>query len=270
MSDRTPLTISLGQMDVRWGDPEANLSQVRSWTAEAARRGSQMVVFPELWDTGYALDRAVELGSDLGGGRFAIVSALAREYGLHIVGSLLELGHAEGTTRPAYNTAVWFGPDGRALGSYRKVHLFRGLQEDRYLLPGGVPHWIAHSWGAAGMAICYDLRFPELFRVYALGGVTLTVIPAQWPLARIEHWRTLLRARAIENQMVIVACNRVGISEDIPFGGHSAVIDAWGVPLVEAGEDEDLLTVTVDLAHTGEVRRALPVFEDRRPDIYML
>jgi predicted amidohydrolase len=271
MSDpATSLTISLGQFDVCPGEPERNLATVREWTAEATRRGSAVVVFPELWDTGYALSRAQELGSPATEGRFVQIAQLAAQHHLHIVGSMLELDRPGGPSHPAYNTAIWHGPDGAALGSYRKIHLFRlpPLEEDRAFLPGSAPGTVTLPWGLTGLAICYDLRFPELFRTYAAAGVILTVIPAQWPRARIDHWRALLRARAIENQMIVIGCNRVGESEGQAYGGCSAIYDAWGNPVVEAGDGEALVTATVDIGHVARLRADFPVLEDRRPELY--
>lgn len=257
--------VSVGQMDVRIGEPETNLDRVCSWTAEAARRGSNLVVFPELWDTSYALDRAVELGSPLGEGRFAVVANLARQYRIHITGSLLELS---GAGKAVYNAMVWFTPDGALAGVYRKTHLFRLMNEDRYLTPGESARMLELPWGQTGMAICYDLRFPELFRGYGVQGAIMMVIPAQWPESRIAHWEILLRARAIENQMIVIGCNRVGQEGNVRFGGRSVVLNPQGVPLIEAGDEETLLTATVDIAQVEETRRKIPVFEDRRPDIY--
>lgn len=271
METSSTVRISLAQMNVCPGEPAQNLAAVRSWVAEAAAQGSELIVLPELWDTGYALDRAQELGASASEGRFAEIAELARAHRIHVIGSMLELGQPRGTSRPAYNTAMWLAPDGTALGSYRKIHLFRHqpLLEDQHLLPGGVPSCIQSPWGPTGMAICYDLRFPELFRVYAATcGAVMTIVPAQWPLVRIDHWRTLLRARAIENQMIVVGCNRVGESEGQVYGGGSAIYDAWGNAIGEAGPDEELLTLNVDIAQVAEVRSRLPVLEDRRPDLY--
>lgn len=263
------LTISIGQMNVLKGQPERNFACVREWTEEAARRGSDLVVFPELWDTGYDLERALELGSPVDRGRFAGVAALARQHRIHIVGSMLEIVPGQSSESPAaYNSAAWFTPDGERAGLYRKLHLFRLMKEDWHLAPGSKPVMLDLPWGRTGLAICYDLRFPELFRGYALGGAVLTVIPAQWPHPRMAHWRTLLRARAIENQMVVVGCNQVGRAEETRFGGRSAIVDAWGEALVEGGECPVLLTHEVDVDQVADVRQRIPVFEDRRPDIY--
>jgi predicted amidohydrolase len=119
------------------------------------------------------------------------------------------------------------------------------------------------------LAICYDLRFPELFRGYALGGARLIVIPAQWPAPRIDHWRTLLRARAIENQCFVAGCNRVGTDPDNTFGGASAVIGPWGELLVEGGDQAALLVARITPAKVDEARRRIPVLSDRRPDRYV-
>jgi omega-amidase len=258
------LTISLGQMDVKRGDPEHNLTLVSRWTAEAARRGSDILVLPELWDTGYALAQAHDLGSPVGEGRFVETAGLAEKHGIHIIGSMMEIDR----DGKAYNTAVWFDPRGEVPGCYRKIHLFGLMGEDQYLSPGSDLCCVEAPWGKTGLAICYDLRFPELFRAYALAGVVMVIIPAQWPHPRMMHWQTLLRARAIENQMVVAACNRVGEEDGMRFGGKSAVLDAWGETILEGGKQELLLTASVDLQHVTKVRSEMPVFVDRRPEIY--
>ena len=120
------------------------------------------------------------------------------------------------------------------------------------------------------MAICYDLRFPELFRHYALQGARLILLPAEWPNPRREHWRTLLRARAIENQCFVAACNRVGESDGTSFFGASAVIDPWGATLIEGDDTPAILTTTLDLSLVENVRERIPVFADRRPELYKL
>jgi predicted amidohydrolase len=264
----TKLTISLVQMDCRLGDPEANFAAAAQSIAEAARRGSDLVLLPELWSTAYALDAAPALASALAirpsdGGWFGRMAALAATHGLFVGGSLLEARHAR-----YYNCFALYGPDGALHGAYRKVHLFRLMDEEKFLAPGEETVMVDMPWGKTGMAICYDLRFPELLRGYALAGARLMLLPAEWPHPRREHWRTLLRARAIENQCYVAACNRVGVTGNTAFFGASAIIDPWGATLVEAGEVETLLTVTVDLARVDDARRRIPVFEDRRADLY--
>lgn len=268
MSDEKRLTISLVQMDCQAGDPTANFAAAEGLIGEAARRGSQLVLLPELWSTAYALDRSGELASPLAhsladGGWFGQFAHLARTHGVWLGGSLLEARDGRN-----YNCFALYAPDGTLHAVYRKMHLFRLMAEEKYLAPGEAATLADTPWGKIGMAICYDLRFPELFRRYALGGAQLILVPAEWPHPRRAHWQTLLRARAIENQCFVAACNRVGTTGNSTFFGASAVIDPWGETLIEGGEAEMILTVTIDLALVDSVRRRIPVFEDRRPELY--
>lgn len=268
MADTGQLTLSLVQMDCRLGQPAENFAAARSLIGEAARRGSRLVLLPELWSTAYALDAADRLASPLArgpqdGGWFGEFAGLAREHGIFLAGSLLE---RQGDR--FFNCLALYGPDGALVAAYRKVHLFRLMDEEKYLQAGTETVIAALPWGQTGLAICYDLRFPELFRRYALHGARLLLIPAEWPHPRREHWRTLLRARAIENQCFVAACNRVGATGANTFFGASAVLDPWGETLIEGGEAEMVLTVTVDLAAVDAVRQRIPVFADRRPDLY--
>jgi predicted amidohydrolase len=257
------LTISLAQTNIALGDPEANFECVRAWTTEAARRGSALVVFPELWSTGYDLENWQRHASPPGRGMFARLSALARDQRIALAGSVLEARFGR-----AYNALALFGAAGQLLATYRKVHLFRLMDEEKWLAPGERLELVEAEWGLTGLAICYDLRFPELFRSYALRGARLVIVPAEWPSRRAAHWKALLRARAIENQMFVAGCNRVGESKGEHFGGGSAIIDPWGEAVIEGGGAPGLLTAEIDLALVEEVRKRIPVFEDRRPDIY--
>jgi omega-amidase len=257
------ITISLAQMDVQLGQVERNLARARELVAGARRRGSDIVLLPELWAAGYDLENAAQYATPTDQGLFAATADLAREHSIYIVGSLLAARGGSIT-----NTAVFFGPTGEPLGEYSKIHLFRLMEEERYLVAGDRAPLFDLPWGRSALAICYDLRFPELFRTYALGGAVIVFLVAEWPHPRLAHWRTLLRARAIENQGFVVACNRVGKSKRQRFLGHSAVIDPWGELVVEGGEVEALLTAEVDLAQVGEVRARIPVFADRRGELY--
>ena len=257
------LNISLGQMDIALGEPEKNLGKVREMTAEARRRGSEVVIFPELWSTGYDLERTQEHATPADKGVFAEVAKLAQEHSIYIIGSLL----AE--KREGYsNTAVIFSPGGQPVGEYSKAHLFRLMEEDRYLVPGRKASVFDLPWGKSALAICYDLRFPELFRKYALAGARIVFLTAEWPYPRLMHWQTLLKARAIENQLFMVACNRVGESGNWSFFGHSAIYGPSGELVVGAGDEETLLTAMINLDAIDEVRQLITVFEDRNEDAY--
>ena len=257
------LKISLAQMQVAYGDVRKNTATAEEMVIEAAQRGSHMVVLPELWSTGYALDQSRELAYQLNVGTFAQLGTLATQNKISIVGSVLEKRGLEVT-----NSGTFFAPNGRLMGVYRKIHLFRLMEEDRWLQPGSAPLIMDLPWGTTGMAICYDLRFPELFRRYAVQGAKVIVIPAEWPLERIEHWRILLQARAIENQCFIVATNCAGLSGSTVFGGHSMIVDPWGKTVVEIGENPALVTAEIDLDYVETIRNRIPIFDDRRPDVY--
>jgi len=262
----TQLTIAVGQMDVTLGDPVQNFARVAQLAAAAAGQSADWLVLPELWSTGYDLTNAARHATRLDEGIFAETAVLARTHHLHIIGSCLSrLGDGR-----VGNTAVFWDDNGRVLADYSKIHLFRLMDEHQYLTPGDKLTLVDTAWGRVGLAICYDLRFPEQFRAYALAGARLVVLPAEWPHPRLTHWQTLLRARAIENQMFIVACNRVGQSGDSTFLGHSAIIDPWGDLLAEGGETEELLIATLDLLQVDAVRQKIPVFADRRPRLYQI
>jgi omega-amidase len=289
------LTLALAQMDVAPGQPEANLARARDFAAEAREAGADLLLLPELWLHGYDLERAGEWAAPLGEGGFASMAALAREFGLYLAGSLLERhgggGAGEpgrtgaGERRSAYvhgnafgravsNTAVLYAPDGTLLGAYRKIHLFRLMQEHRYLAPGDCATLCSTPWGPVGLAICYDLRFPELFRAMALAGAVLFLVPAQWPVRRVQAWLPLVRARAVENELIVAACNRVGADSkhpndgEVEFAGRSCVVDPWGNALVEGDDQERLLIAQADLREIGKARRYITAYEDRRPEAY--
>jgi omega-amidase len=258
------MQLSLGQMDLRWGDPGENFQRVRALTEEAARLGSALVVFPELWSTAYDLEHWPVHAVALGEGMFARLGALAAEHHIAIAGSLLEKRDGR-----AYNTLTLHDSEGRQVAVYRKVHLVPMLDEPRWLAAGDELTVAEPTWGKTGLGICYDLRFPELWRRHALSGARLFILPAEWPRARAQHWQTLLRARAIENQAFVAACNRVGQGKGETFAGLSAVIDPWGETLVEGdGDSAGLLTCQIDLASADDIRRRIPVFQNRRPDLY--
>jgi omega-amidase len=257
------LTIGLAQMDVILGQPEKNLATVARLAAEAAEKGVEWLVLPELWSTGYDLERAEMYATPVEAGIFAEVGRLAQQHGLYILGSCL--ARLPGGGGGVGNTAVFHAPSGEILGQYSKIHLFQLMDEHHYLTAGEAPALVEWPWGQVGLTICYDLRFPELFRAYALAGANLIVVPAEWPQPRLAHWRTLLRARAIENQLYVVACNRVGTSKATTFFGHSTIVDPWGGTVIEGGETAELLTATIDLDLVEQVRNKIPVFADRRP-----
>ena len=260
--------LTLVQMDSQAGNPEGNFERAEAFVADAAGRGSDLVVLPELWHSSIDLENAAAYASPLAAeagdsGWFGRFATLARDNHVWLTGSMLE---SQGDQ--FYNTMALYSPQGKLAAAYRKIHLFRLMSEDKYLAPGGTGVMHELPWGCAGLAICYDLRFPELFRRYALEGARLMILPAAWPHPRRMHWRTLLRSRAIENQCFVAACNRVGTTNDVSFFGASGVIDPWGETLIEGGETEALLTVRIDLETVEATRKKIPIFADRQPALY--
>ena len=257
------LTLSLAQMKFRYGEVDANFSRAEAWIAEAAKKSNDLVLLPELWASGYDLENWSAYAAPLGEGSFARVADLAKKYQIAVGGSLPELDQNH-----AFNTFVLYGPDGQVWGVYRKIHRFRLLQEEKWLGAGDQIVAADTPWGPLGLAICYDLRFPELFRPFPLAGTKLVLIVAEWPERRVAHWSKLLQARAIENQLFVAGVNKVGESQGVKLGGRSALIDPWGVPLVEGDEFEALLTVEIDLREADKAQRYIPVLQDRRPQVY--
>jgi omega-amidase len=258
------ITISLAQMNIIPGDTEHNRATFREMVAEAAQNKSELVVFPELFSTGYVLEEAQDYASESDEGMFAEMSDMAAEHKIAITGSILEKHKGA-----VANCLAYFDAEGKLQGRYRKMHLFRLFDEEKYLLQGDSPTVLDLAWGKAGTAICYDLRFPELFRHYATQhNTTMLIIPAEWPLIRVEHWRALLIARAIENQGYVVACNSAEKSGETIFAGHSMIIDPWGKVILEAGEKEELVTAEIELDEIANARGKIPVFDDLRRDTF--
>ena len=187
---------------------------------------------------------------------------MSSETGLVCVGSL-----PEPEAGRIYNTAYVIDR-GEIIASYRKLHLFSTMQEDRFLAAGNEVLVAETSIGRLGIAICYDLRFGELFRKLALEGAEIICLPAEWPKPRQEHWNTLLRARAIENQLFIAAANCCGVQGKFDFFGHSQLISPLGNLLAFAGEEETDLIAEFDFAEMAQYRKQIDTLGDRRADIY--
>ena len=249
------------QFNVKQGDVAANLAYVREALVRIAGQGANLAVLPEMWSSGFAYKNLNELAQRTA----SIVKELleiSAQLKLVIVGSMPEPNGSK-----VFNT-VHVVDNGRLAGIYRKMHLFSLLGEDK-AFSGGDSWLLADtSIGKIGVIICYDLRFPELARRLALEGAQIICVPAQWPKPRQEHWRTLLRARAIENQLFVVSCNACGLIGKLDFFGMSMLINPKGEILAEAGEQEVDLLATLDLQVMTEWRAQIPCFSDRRPELY--
>ena len=259
-SDRpTPqkLRVAAIQMEVVSGEPRKNMVRVEAMLNDAARQGAQAALLPELWTTGYALDRFAEIAADCAEITLDFLQSEARRLDMAIIGGSFPTQGPDGI----YSTCYMIGPDGSTLASYSKEHLFPLLNEPAYLRPGAPGVVTDTSLGKWGTLICFDIRFPESARQLAYHGARVLWVPAEWPQVRLEHWRTLLRARAIENQLFVVAANRCGEGDNTVWGGHSTVIDPWGNVIAEAGDEEAVLVVDLEMGLVDEVRARIPCFE---------
>ena len=265
------LTVTLIQMQVAQSQPDSNLARAERWIADAANKGSDWVCFPEMWTTGFAWNDFPRLAEDCER-QAEQVAAMARKYGVWITGSMLARNVEAGTL---FNRAFLFDAQGVQVAEYHKTHLFSSIHEDRHLTPGDRLVTVDTPWGRAGLAVCYDIRFPELFRTYVLQGVEFVLVPAAFPMVRRAHWQTLLRARAIENQFFVIGVNQCGHERlapetDVTYAGASCVIDPRGRVLAEAGDGEEQILVTLDLDEVSRARKESTALQDRRPELYRL
>jgi omega-amidase len=259
------IIISLAQMKISLGKPVENRDNAAQFIQQASQNGAWLVLFPELWNSGYDLQHcAAYRKNNLD--TLKLLSQLAKQFQIRIGGSMLEICE---DSSDVYNTFYFIDQDGKIDPVYRKIHLFPFMKEDLWLKAGNHLAILQLQTVKIGFAICYDLRFPEMFRHYTLNGVNLVLLPAEWPISRIQHWKTLLRARAIENQFFIAASNCVLDSGNEIFGGNSMVIDPRGEILAEAPCDKTgLYSTCLNVDAVDEARQQFPVLKDRRPDVY--
>jgi predicted amidohydrolase len=256
-------------------DRDRNLATADKLVRAAVRDGAELVVLPERWSLLGTVEQLAAGAEPLDGPAIAWARATARELAIELVaGSIAE--RRAGRERIA-NTSVHVGPDGEIRAVYRKLHLFdvevggTVYRESAGAEPGEeiVTSALAGDVGL-GMAICYDLRFPELFRILALRGALVVTLPAAFTLATTrDHWEALLRARAIENQSFMVAPNQIGVSPPgNRCGGRSLIVDPWGLVLATAPDAECHVVADLDFERQREIRASLPSLAHRRPDAY--
>lgn len=230
--------------------------------------GADLVVLPELWTTGAFAYESFGSGAEpLRGPTYEVMAEAARDAGVWLhAGSIPERGDAPGGGEgPLYNTSLVFSPDGELAAAYRKIHRFGFDKGEAVLMAAGADLvTVRLPETTIGVATCYDLRFPELFRGLVDAGAETLVVPAGWPERRRSHWTLLARARAVENQAYVLACGTAGTHAGVPQAGRSIVVDPWGEVLAEAaGADEEVLTVEFDPARVARTREQFPALKDR-------
>lgn len=256
-------------------DAAANLASADRLVRRAAADGARLVLLPEKWSV-LGPGEALRAGAQpIDGEAMTWARATARELGIDLVaGSFSERVAGEEKLR---NTSVHVGPDGEPRATYRKIHMFdvevegTVYRESEHEEPGAEPVLTTLSDGTpAGMSVCYDVRFPELYRALTVAGARILLVPAAFtvPTTR-DHWEILLRARAIENQCFVLAANQIGEhAPGLRSGGRSMIVDPWGLVLAQAPDRETVITADLDLAAQDDIRRRLPALAGRRPQAY--
>lgn len=224
-------------------------------------KDSDVIVLPELWNTGfYSLDKPEEVSEETEGDTFKFLSTKAKELKVYIFGGTF----IEKLDKQFYNTCLIFGTDGKLISKYSKIHLVSfGSKESELLSPGNEIVTVKTEFGTFGVAICYDLRFPELFRKMSEEQVEYMVIMAAWAYPRIEHWKLLSKARAIENSTYVIACNCVGMDSGKEYFGHSVVIDPWGEILAGSAYEETIINAKISSGDVYRIRDIFPPLKDR-------
>jgi omega-amidase len=260
-----PLRLALGEYDIGWHDPEASLRRAARLVERAAAGGAELMVLPEMCATGFTMEPE-RYAEPVDGPSATRLAELACAHRIHLLAGLAIREEADGTPE-YYNAALLLGPDGERLGEYRKQRLYAHAGEDRPYRPGS-GHRVFDVRGVRiAPLICYDLRFPELFRA-AGPEVDALMVLANWPVARRFHWDVLVRARAIENQCYVAAVNRTGSGGGLEYDGGSAAYDPMGRRLDSAREvGSSPAMVEIDPAEVTRVRSELPFTVDRRWEV---
>jgi omega-amidase len=258
------IRLALLQSNLFLGRPDSNIAHLSSLVKKAMEQSPDVIILPEMWNASYDLGKLKESADRDGCPSASQMSSLACKYGVNIIaGSISDFRNDK-----FYNTSYVFNRQGDLIARYDKIHLFGLMNEERYLSPGEERAVFKLDGVKCGLIICYDLRFPELIRALALDGIDILFVPAQWPHPRMHPWRTLLQARAIENQMYVAAVNRVGQEGKAAFFGHSMVVDPLGEIILEGDEEESILVTELDLERILKVREYMTCFNDRRPETY--
>lgn len=261
------MRIACLQMDMQLACPDENFHHAAELINKAMAEKPDVLVLPETWNTGFFPRDHLPGLCDRDGIRVKKeIGALAAKHRVNIVaGSVSNVRDGK-----VYNTAMIFDRQGSCIASYDKTHLFTPMGEDGSYTPGD--HLCSFSLDGVrcGIIICYDIRFPELTRTLTVEGLDMLFVVSQWPSVRTSHLRTLTTARAIENQMFVICCNSCGTADKTRYGGHSAIIDPWGETLALAAEREQILVADCDLQVLVQIRSTIPVFRDRRPELYQL
>lgn len=269
------LVVAAIQMD-SGNNKKENLLKAEYLIKESVSKGAKFVALPEYF-TFHGLEiEEGQIAEEIPNGEtYSFLSNIAKEHNIWLCGgSILE--KVQGSDK-FYNTSLFFKPNGELIAKYRKIHLFEAYLEDMVLLESNTKNHgneIVHaetSFGKVGMSICYDLRFPELFRILTLNGANMLVLPAAFTMQTgKDHWEALLRARAIENQVYVIAPAQIGKKAAYENYGHTLIIDPWGTVIASASDIETPVIAEIDLSYVEKVRRMVPALLNRKTDVYQV
>ena len=251
------MKILLVQYNPVWEDKEINKRKIFS-LLEGKESAGGLIIFPEMTLTGFSMNPE-KLAEEKEGESFHFFSRIAEKNSCDVLAGLIEK-----EDQKFYNTLLHISSSGKLINSYRKIHPFSYSKEDKHYTGGKKPITTVIKGWKAGLSICYDLRFPELFRFYGKERADLIINIANWPVPRIEHWRTLLKARAIENQCFLVGVNRVGTDPNGTYNGFSCVFDPMGKEIISSENEEKIIPAEIEKEMVDEVRKKLPFLDDIR------
>lgn len=264
--------VSLAQLDILYRNPEGNRKKIEKTVRELCQKKGgvekpDLILFPETCTSGYSEEvfRDIErFAEENGGESLTLFQRLAKEYQVCIcTGSIPEKNKGK-----IFNTVYFIDRYGTEMARYRKMHLYSAMGEEKAFSHGNEMPVFETEFGPMAMMTCYDIRFPELSRTYALRGAKAILTVSNFPNPKVNHWRTLLTARAIENQIYVIACNRVGKAGSASYFGHSMIINPWGEVVAEGREEESVVSGIADFECVSRVRIEIPMYRDRHPEDY--
>jgi omega-amidase len=262
MQEPPVVRICSAQIASIWEEPEKTLEKAGMFIRHAADSGAALICFPEQFATGWDPQPRSNI-QDIHGSIVSSLQGYAKESGIGILGSFRQANDPL-----PKNTVVAIGKDGRILATYAKMHLFSHGHEDQGSSPGTELGIFSLGALTCGIAICYDLRFPDLFRLYARQGVQAVFVPSAWPQIRTRHWELFLQARALENQMYVIGVNTTGQTPVESYSGDSITTDPHGTIISRANDAEQLIFTDLDPALVESARRSFPVEQDRKDALY--
>jgi predicted amidohydrolase len=259
------VNVALVQLEVSTHEDIASRTSRTVRLIEEAALHADVVMLPELWHVGaFDIPAAQLYGERIDGSLVTLMRESASAHGIWLHAGSFAERDSDGNL---YNTSVLIDPNGELVATYRKVHLFGFDSGEAAALEGGTNVVIGQTvLGTTGLSTCYDLRFPELFRILVQKGATAVIVSSGWPQARIEAWDVLVRARAIENQSWVFACNEIGTQGQVVLGGHSQIVDPQGEVIAKAGDEECILYASIDPELPIKIRADFPVLRDIRID----